>query len=141
MGMRVPFLAAKPFLIRLRCCDKSSSSVPALAQDRRKYFRAFPRFSFTVKVRVQYSSGLEQIELTGTTVDIGLGGLGATLAEPLLSKERVWLQFIVPGRDTPVRVLSKLRHLTDGHYGFQFLNITAEDREAIRACCEKLPQL
>ena len=115
--------------------------MPALAQDRRKYFRAFPRFSFTVKVRVQYSSGLEQIELTGTTVDIGLGGLGATLAEPLLSKERVWLQFIVPGRDTPVRVLSKLRHLTDGHYGFQFLNITAEDREAIRACCEKLPQL
>src|SRR3954462_378282 len=93
--------------------------VPALAQDRRKYFRAFPRFALTVKVRVQYFSGTTQVELTGTTVDVGLGGLGAMLTEPLISKERVWLQFIVPGRETPVRVLSKLRHLDDGRYGFQ----------------------
>jgi|SRR5437588_7811995 len=134
-------LCQNAFLIRPAGCDKPSSSVPALAQDRRKYFRAFPRFALTVKVRVQYSSGIEQVELTGTTVDIGLGGLGATLTEPLLSKERVWLQFIVPGRETPVRVLSKLRHLDDGRYGFQFLNITAEDREAIRACSGKLPQV
>jgi len=85
--------------------------------------------------------GLEPVELTGTTSDIGLGGLGATLTEPLLSKERVWLQFIVPGRTNPIRVLSKLRHLDDGHYGFQFLNLGAEEREAIRAACEKLPQV
>jgi c-di-GMP-binding flagellar brake protein YcgR len=136
--MRSP--ARKGFLLPPSGCDKPSSSVPALAQERRKYFRAFPRFALTVKVRVQYFSGTQQIELTGTTVDIGLGGLGATLTEPLISKERVWLQFIVPGRETPVRVLSKLRHLDDGRYGFQFLNITAEDREAIRASCEKLPQ-
>src|SRR3954462_15587010 len=86
------------FLIRPMACDKPRAPVPALAQDRRKYFRAFPRFALTVKVRVQYSSGLEPVELTGTTVDIGLGGLGATLSAPLLSKERVWLQFIVPER-------------------------------------------
>ena len=115
--------------------------MPALAQDHRKHFRAFPRFALTVKVRVQYLSGTEQVELTGTTIDVGLGGIGVTLTEPLISKERVWLQFIVPGRETPLRVLSKLRHLDNGHYGFQFLNITAEDREAIRACCEKLPQV
>jgi c-di-GMP-binding flagellar brake protein YcgR len=114
-------------------------SVPALAQDRRKYFRAFPRFALTVKVRVQYSSGLDQVELTGTTVDIGLGGLGATLTQPLLSKERVWLQFIVPGSAAPLRILSKLRHLDNGRYGFQFLSTTPEEREAIRSCCEKLP--
>lgn len=120
-------------------CDKPSSSVPALAQDRRKYFRAFPRFGLTVKLRVQYSSGIHQVELSGTTVDIGLGGLGARLTEPLLSKERVWLQFIVPGSPTPLRILSKLRHLDSGHYGFQFLNTTAEEREAIRSSCEKLP--
>ena len=113
--------------------------MPALAQDRRKYFRAFPRFALTVKLRVQYSSGLEQIELTGTTTDIGLGGLGATLSRPLLSKERVWLQFIVPGTPNPLRILSKLRHLDDGHYGFQFLSTTPEERESIRASCEKLP--
>src|SRR3954468_935580 len=136
--MRSP--ARKGFLLPPAGCDKPSSSVPALAQERRKYFRAFPRFALTVKVRVQYFSGMEQVELTGTTVDIGLGGLGATLTAPLISKERVWLQFIVPGRETPVRVLSKLRHLDEGRYGFQFLNITAEDREAIRASCERLPQ-
>ena len=125
--------------MRTAACDKPSSSVPALAQDRRKYFRAFPRFALTVKLRVQYSSGLDQVELIGTTVDIGLGGLGATLAEPLLSKERVWLQFIVPGSTAPLRILSKLRHLDHGHYGFQFLSTTAEQREAIRLSCEKLP--
>ncbi len=113
--------------------------MPALAQDRRKYFRAFPRFALKVKVRVQYSSGLDQVELTGTTVDIGLGGLGATLSAPLLSKERVWLQFIVPGVPNPLRILSKLRHLDNGHYGFQFLSTTVEEREAIRSSCEKLP--
>ena len=120
-------------------CDKPRASVPALAQDRRKYFRAFPRFALKVKVRVQYSSGLEQVELTGTTVDIGLGGLGATLRAPLISKERVWLQFIVPGSAEPLRILSKLRHLDNGHYGFQFLSTTTEEREAIRKSCEKLP--
>jgi c-di-GMP-binding flagellar brake protein YcgR len=113
--------------------------VPALAQDRRKYFRAFPRFALTVKLRVQYSSGIEQIELIGTTLDIGLGGLGARLEKPLLSKERVWLQFIVPGAKEPLRILSKLRHLNDGHYGFQFLSTTPDQREAIRAASEKLP--
>jgi len=120
-------------------CDKPRASVPALAQDRRKYFRAFPRFALKVKVRVQYSSGLEQVELTGTTADIGLGGLGAILSAPLLSKERVWLQFIVPGVTEPLRILSKLRHLDNGHYGFQFLSTTSEEREAIRKSCEKLP--
>jgi hypothetical protein len=115
--------------------------VPALAQDRRKYFRAFPRFALNVKLRLQYSNGVEPVELTGTTVDIGLGGLGATLTEPLLSKERVWLQFIVPGHPTSLRILSKLRHLDNGHYGFQFLSTTAEEREAIRSSCEKLPSV
>ena len=115
--------------------------MPAVAQDRRRYLRAFPRFALTVKLRVQYSMGLEPVKFTGTTIDIGLGGLGATLTEPLLSKERVWLQFIVPGRVAPIRVLSKLRHLNDGHYGFQFLNLGAEEREAIRSACEKLPQV
>jgi len=113
--------------------------VPAAAQYRHRTERAFPRFALTVKLRVQYSSGLEQIEHTGTTVDIGLGGLGATLSQPLISKERVWLQFIVPASPTPLRILSKLRHLDNGHYGFQFLNTTAEEREAIRSSCEKLP--
>ena len=125
----------------VRACDKPAVSVPALAQDRRKYFRAFPRFALTVRVRVQYSSGIEQIELTGTTVDIGLGGVGVTLEKPLLSKERVWLQFIVPGTPVPLRILAKLRHLDVGHLGFQFLSTTAEEREAIRAACEKLPLL
>src|SRR3954464_9636181 len=110
--MRSP--ARKGFLLPPSGCDKPSSSVPALAQERRKYFRAFPRFALTVKVRVQYSTGLEQIELAGTTVDIGLGGLGAPLSQPLLSKERVWLQFIVPGTALPLRILSKLRHLDNG---------------------------
>jgi hypothetical protein len=113
--------------------------VAALAQERRKYFRAFPRFALTVKLRLHYSNGIKPVELTGTTVDIGLGGLGASLTQPLLSKERVWLQFIVPGHPTPLRILSKLRHLDNGHYGFQFLSTTPEEREAIRFCCEKLP--
>jgi len=120
-------------------CDKPRTSVPALAQERRRYFRAFPRFALTVKVRVQYSCGIDHVELIGTTVEIGLGGLGVTLTEPLLSKERVWLQFIVPGSPTPLRILSKLRHLDRCRYGFQFLSTTPEQREAIRSSCEKLP--
>src|SRR3954451_2357163 len=111
-------------------CDKPSTSVPALAQDRQdrhRISRAFPRFALNVKIRLQYSSGIEQVELTGNTVDIGLGGLCATLASPLLSKERVWLQFIVPGAPEPLRILSKLRHLDNGHYGFQFLSTTMEE--------------
>jgi PilZ domain-containing protein len=113
--------------------------VPALAQDRHRISRAFPRFALNVKVRVQYSSGIEQVELTGNTVDIGLGGMCASLTSPLLSKERVWLQFIVPGSSAPLRILSKLRHLENGRYGFQFLSTTPEEREIIRSSCEKLP--
>jgi hypothetical protein len=119
----------------------NQASVPALAPERRKHFRAFPRFSLTVKVRVQYSLGIARVELTGTSVNIGLGGICVSLNRPLVSKERVWLQFVVPGTPLPLRILSKLRHLDKGQYGFQFLSTTAEEREAIRSRSEKLPML
>ena len=107
--------------------------------DRRwKIARGFPRFALTVKVRLTTAEGGQRI--TGRMVDIGLGGFCADLEGPLPEK-KVLAEFGVPLANAPLVLRAVVRHNEGTRYGFQFLGITPEEREAIRSGCELLPKV
>lgn len=80
------------------------------------------------------------VPLTGKIVDIGLGGLCASFpGAALAAGSRFYLEFRVPLAVAALRVLAKVRYAVEGRHGFQFLNITAEQRDLIRRACQGLP--
>ncbi len=102
-----------------------------------KIARGFPRFALTVKVTITQQDNLQRI--AGKTVDIGLGGFCAAFPEPL-SEKKVLAEFRVPLSRESLTLKAVLRHNEGDRYGFQFLNITPEEREAIRRGCQTLPK-
>ncbi len=112
--------------------------MPDAAPDPRwKIVRSFARFAFDASLSLYYSetgsSGLK-----GRIADIGLGGLRALLSEDVAVGQRLWLEFSVPHAPEPLRILCKVKHGFDRNYGFQFLNITPEQRDLIRDACRDL---
>jgi c-di-GMP-binding flagellar brake protein YcgR len=102
--------------------------------------RGFARFTFDSALSIYFSeSGSTGIK--GRVVDIGLGGMRALLSEDVAVGQRLWLQFELPDVPGPLRILSKVKHGFDRQYGFQFLNITPEQRDLIRGVCQRLPPL
>lgn len=117
-------------------------STPQMKMETRwRIARAFPRFQLNVKVTVTATHASGTQVFTGKMTDIGLGGLGANIEPPLLARERVWLEFILPMASEPLKVLAKVMHIEAAHHGFQFLNLTPEQRELIRRACESLPNV
>lgn len=102
-----------------------------------KIARGFPRFALRVKVTITQQDSQQRI--AGKMVDIGLGGFCAAFPEPLTEK-KVSAEFRVPLAHEPLTLKAVLRHNEGDHYGFQFLNITPDEREAIRRGCQTLPK-
>jgi hypothetical protein len=103
-----------------------------------KIARSFPRFA--VDLPVTFSGGKLAAAISARIADIGLGGLCAILAETQLRPgERIQLEFTLPGNATPIALMAKLKYVIEQRHGFQFLTITAEQRERIRRACENLP--
>ena len=112
--------------------------MPDAAPDPRwKIVRSFARFAFNAPVAVSYSeTGTAAIK--GKIVDIGLGGLRLFLDEDVAVGQRLWLEFSLPDVAEPLRLMSKVKHGFDRQYGFQFLTISPEQRELIRAACQSM---
>jgi PilZ domain len=112
--------------------------MPEPASDPRwKIVRSFARFTFDAPLSVYYSEA-GSAALKGRIVDIGLGGLRGLLSEDVAVGQRLWLEFSLPRSPEPLRILCKVKHGFDRQYGFQFLNITPEQRDIIRETCRDL---
>lgn len=110
----------------------------AAPDPRWKIARGFPRFA--LQVRVQILALEEDVTaIAGRMVDIGLGGFCAEFAPALRVKQRLTVEFRMPRNPTPIRVKAIVKHNNGARYGFQFLTLTPEQREIIRACSQGLP--
>ena len=103
-----------------------------------KITRGFPRFALEEPVAAMLSDSASIPVASGKMRDISLGGLAAALHPPVAVGQRLWLEFRLPGVAVPLRIMSKVRHDYGQRFGFQFLNITPEQRESIRKCCDSL---
>ena len=107
-------------------------------EPRWKIARGFARFLINLTIDVFLSETATIPVTSGSVHDISLGGLGGSLESDVRVGQRVWLEFHLPS-DEALRLLSRVCHSENGRYGFEFLNITAEQRDRIRKACQGLP--
>lgn len=103
-----------------------------------KITRSFARFAMEVPVSAMLSESASIPVATGKMRDISLGGLGAVLDPPVGVGQRLWMEFRLPQATAAMRLLCKVRHNYGERFGFQFLNITPEQRDEIRQSCQGL---
>lgn len=107
-----------------------------------KIVRSFPRFAIDLQTSVHVSTSGEPPAISGRMLDIGLGGACVLInTEPsgLGPRQKVVLEFRFPMSLAPLKLRAAVRHCHHvNHYGFQFLDVQAEDREKIRRACAGL---
>ncbi len=100
--------------------------------------RSFPRFAIELPVAFAETRESEP-QILGTICDIGLGGLCAVLPNvELHPRQKLFAEFRFKGQADPVKVRVTVRHHENDRYGFQFLDITPQQRDQIRRACQGL---
>ena len=92
--------------------------------------RLYPRFQFDAPIRVQ-GKALGKKPVVGRIIEISACGLSAVVARSLEPGEIVELQFVLNGLEIQVR--AAVRNRNDARYGFEFLTLSAPQRQHIQA--------
>jgi hypothetical protein len=85
--------------------------------------------------------GVEPREMRGRTLNINEGGIAGVFVAGWDVGTSVSLQFSVPVATSPIRVRGVVRNCTGYRYGFEFAELTAEERETISRTCRTLDML
>ncbi len=102
--------------------------------------RAFARYAVNWPFTVTFSAIGTAGAIRGRMENLGQGGLCGVLEEDMVAVgQRVWLEFQSATASEPLRLLSRVCHGFDGRYGFEFQEITPEQREGIHQACQGLP--
>ena len=91
--------------------------------------RLYPRFHFDAPIRVW--SETKKKPAIGRICEISACGLSAVLARNLECGESVDLQFVLNGQE--IQVGAAVRNRNDNRYGFEFLTLSAKQRQHIQA--------
>jgi len=96
--------------------------------------RKAPRFLYDARLKVTMRSNPKK-QVFGRTRDISETGLGAVIADPLESGERVVLEFPVEFSDQPLAVHAVVCYRRGFHHGFELLAPEADQSATIRQIC------
>jgi c-di-GMP-binding flagellar brake protein YcgR len=102
--------------------------------------RRYQRFELETELRAAVL-GVDHREMRGRSLNINEGGIAGVFVAGWEVGTSVNLQFSVPIATTPVRVKGIVRNSTGYRYGFEFTDLTAEERETIRRTCRTLDLL
>jgi c-di-GMP-binding flagellar brake protein YcgR len=105
--------------------------------ERRTRTRRHQRYELETELRAAIL-GTEPRELRGRSLNINEGGIAGVFVTGWEVGTSVQLQFSVPVTTTPVRVRSVVRNCTGHRYGFEFADLTPEQRETITRTCTTL---
>lgn len=108
--------------------------------ERRTRTRRHQRYELETELRAAIL-GVEHPEMRGRSLNINEGGIAGVFVAGWDVGTSVYLQFSVPITSTPVRVRGVVRNSTGYRYGFEFADLTAEQRETIRRTCTTLALL
>jgi len=108
--------------------DFGAQNVPEVPHDRRRH----PRHRLSVPLTIRGADGAVS---RGISVEISTSGLSAIVAEPLQLDDTVELEPI-----SAVNVLALVKRRIGKIYGFEFLELTAEQTQRIVDRCKSLPR-
>ena len=102
--------------------------------------RRYQRYELETELRAAIL-GVEHREMRGRSLNINEGGIGGVFVAGWEVGTSVDLQFSVPIATAPIRVKGIVRNCTGYRYGFEFAELTAEERETISRTCRTLELL
>ena|SRR5579864_3301168 len=108
--------------------------------DRTTHTRRYPRYELETELRAVIL-GLEHREMRGRSLNLNEGGIGGVFVAGWEVGTPVNLQFSVPIASAPVRVKGIVRNCTGYRYGFEFADLTPEERQIISRACRTLALL
>jgi hypothetical protein len=100
--------------------------------------RRFPRYPLDVKLTVHVFRAGENVSYWGRSNELGADGIGATLTGTLESGEVVAMEVLLPMAGYPMKFRALVRYRDGLRHGFEFLALTAAQREEVRRVCEML---
>jgi c-di-GMP-binding flagellar brake protein YcgR len=103
------------------------------ASPKPRRYRRFP-----LDARICLSRSGQRYPLYGRTLGISEAGISALLAADLEVGESVHLQFAVPSHRKALTVRAIVRNRSGARYGFEFLSLSEEQRQAISDFRESL---
>jgi c-di-GMP-binding flagellar brake protein YcgR len=107
--------------------------------DRRR--RRHQRYRVDFRLKTTYLEGHEYKQLEGHCSDLSEAGIGMLLASEMNMGEVVGLNFSLPGSNAAWELRAVARHRRGYHYGFEFLSLTAEQRESLKQFLKTLTPL
>jgi len=107
--------------------DSDTQKMAEVPQDRRRH----PRYRHSAPLTIRTADGAM---LRGISIEISASGLSAIIAEPLKLNDTVELEPLAA-----VKVLALVRRNTGKIYGFEFLNLSAEQTQQVTEHCKFLP--
>jgi c-di-GMP-binding flagellar brake protein YcgR len=102
--------------------------------------RRYRRYELETELRAAIL-GADHREMRGRSLNINQGGIGGIFVAGWDVGTSVNLQFSVPIATTPVRVKGVVRNRTGYRYGFEFADLSPEERETINRTCNTLDLL
>lgn len=108
--------------------------------ERIPHTRRYPRYELETELRAAVQ-GPESRETRGRSLNINEGGIGGVFVTGWDVGTPVSLLFSVPIAATPIRVKGIVRNCTGYRYGFEFADLTPEERETITRTCRTLDLL
>jgi c-di-GMP-binding flagellar brake protein YcgR len=107
--------------------------------------RRYPRYELETELKAAIHGmehpRTEQREMRGRSLNINEGGMGGIFVSGWEVGTSVALQFSVPIATNPIKVKGIVRNRTGYRYGFEFTDLTPEERETITRTCRTLDLL
>jgi PilZ domain len=103
-----------------------------------KTSRRFPRHALDVRVSVHAFRDGESVSFWGRTSELGEDGIGATLTGELQAGEVISMELSLPMAPFPIKFRALVRYRDGLRHGFEFLALSAAQREEIHRVCETL---
>jgi hypothetical protein len=108
---------------------------PISKSSTRRYARY--RTELPLIVRVLGQEGYVRVH--GRCFEIAENGMGAVITSELVSGEMVSLEFSIPNVSELIVLRAVVRHRMGFLHGFELVGMLPEQRDQIRAYCQKLP--
>jgi hypothetical protein len=103
-----------------------------------KTLRRFPRHALDVRVSVHAFRSGQSVSFWGRSSELGEDGIGATLTGELEAGEVVSMELSLPMAPFSIKFRALVRYRDGLRHGFEFLTLSAAQRDEIRRVCETL---
>jgi len=100
--------------------------------------RKYPRYKVDIRAKVILRQDGKDETIHARTSHLSVGGLGLTLTKELELGTSVILEFKLPQCEV-FKMPAELRYRSGFKCGFQFLEVSAEQRSLIKQFCSELP--